>query len=700
MSPTIMSGSRPCSRIASAPPSTADQHRLLVADVGPQRCAGPSGGRRRARRSGTAGRGTSVSNSGRSSRPASSSRSSRMWLIVFSANASSASPSFSAARSCACRHRVELLHLALEQRLAVAQHVAAADRDLLAVAQLVEQGAPGRSTRCTPASARISGPDVRIARRSTSAPRSARSARREATRSSPETRSMSSWSITAMSPGREALDEPLRALSEPRAARELGRARPTVPARARAPRSARSAATPPWSGPRLLRPQATRESGRRTLRGSQQLLRVLAGAGVLRVGAQHAAELVDHERRPRARSTVVRASSPAASFSIRKWRSRERGDLRQVRDAQRPGGRRRGARSRSPTARAVWPPTPASTSSNTSVRRPAGCSATDISASITRESSPPDAVSRSGAAGTPGLGAIRNSTCSAPVAAELVARAASSTSNDASSIASSASSARTRSASRGAAFRRAFDSAPASACSSRLRLRERALGAPRSPPRRSRAARARRGSARRARAPPRRCRRACARAGRSASSRSSTCSSRPGSRLQARLVAAQLAARSSASIRSARSRAGEPVELGVDARHRVGEPLGLGQERRGAPRLVRLRRERLGAAGAGGAQPLEVPQPARAPRRAPPSRPRPARAPRSPRSRRRSRSRSRSRAPARRAQLGELARAARARARARPRTRARFASCSAPQNASSTSSCAERDVSLRCSCWP
>ena len=37
------------------------------------------------------------------------------------------------------------------------------------------------------------------------------------------------------------------------------------------------------------------------------------------------------------------------------------------------------------------------------------------SASITRESSPPDPISRSGPAGTPGFGAIRNSTASPPV---------------------------------------------------------------------------------------------------------------------------------------------------------------------------------------------------------------------------------------------------------------------------------------------
>ena len=54
------------------------------------------------------------------------------------------------------------------------------------------------------------------------------------------------------------------------------------------------------------------------------------------------------------------------------------------------------ARSRSPTARAVLPPTPASISSKTSVPAPAP-PPKPLSASITRESSPPEAASRSGA---------------------------------------------------------------------------------------------------------------------------------------------------------------------------------------------------------------------------------------------------------------------------------------------------------------
>ena len=60
--------------------------------------------------------------------------------------------------------------------------------------------------------------------------------------------------------------------------------------------------------------------------------------------------------------------------------------------------------SRSPTVRAVLPPIPASISSKTRVPAPAAAPS-PVRASITRESSPPEAASRSGAASIPGLGA-------------------------------------------------------------------------------------------------------------------------------------------------------------------------------------------------------------------------------------------------------------------------------------------------------
>ena len=86
--------------------------------------------------------------------------------------------------------------------------------------------------------------------------------------------------------------------------------------------------------------------------------------------------------------------------------------------------------------------------------------ATVISASITRESSPPEAASRIGAAGTPGLGASISSTRSAPLG-PTSSRGSRTTSNDAPSIASEESSSSTCSASFGAAFRRAAPSLPA-----------------------------------------------------------------------------------------------------------------------------------------------------------------------------------------------------------------------------------------------
>ena len=71
--------------------------------------------------------------------------------------------------------------------------------------------------------------------------------------------------------------------------------------------------------------------------------------------------------------------------------------------------------SRSPTTRAVLPPIPASISSKTRVAAPAA-GPSPLSASITRESSPPEAASRSGAGSMPGFGATRSSTVSRPEA--------------------------------------------------------------------------------------------------------------------------------------------------------------------------------------------------------------------------------------------------------------------------------------------
>ncbi len=168
--------------------------------------------------------------------------------------------------------------------------------------------------------------------------------------------------------------------------------------------------------------------------------------------------------------------------------------------------------------RAVAPPRPASTSSKTTVPAPPAPAATVMSASITRESSPPEAISRSGPGGTPGFGAIRNSTSSPPVAAYRASgspsapeRPVTRTSKRASSIATSSSSAATASARPPAPRPRASASSDASCSTLLARGHELVLEAAPSRHRRSRAGRARRGTAPRVRARTRRSRRACAR---------------------------------------------------------------------------------------------------------------------------------------------------------------------------------------------
>ena len=72
------------------------------------------------------------------------------------------------------------------------------------------------------------------------------------------------------------------------------------------------------------------------------------------------------------------------------------------------------AASRSPIAAAVAPPTPESTSSKISVGTADLPASTTFIASISRDSSPPDATRASGPGSWPGLAAIRKLACSAP----------------------------------------------------------------------------------------------------------------------------------------------------------------------------------------------------------------------------------------------------------------------------------------------
>ena len=93
--------------------------------------------------------------------------------------------------------------------------------------------------------------------------------------------------------------------------------------------------------------------------------------------------------------------------------------------------------------RAARPPSPASISSKQTLGVPA-LPPRPVSASITRESSPPDAASRSGAGSIPGLVAIMKVTVSAPDWPNPPVAGSSTTSSRAPGIASSSSSSATR----------------------------------------------------------------------------------------------------------------------------------------------------------------------------------------------------------------------------------------------------------------
>ena len=169
--------------------------------------------------------------------------------------------------------------------------------------------------------------------------------------------------------------------------------------------------------------------------------------------------------------------------------------------------------------------------------------ATLSSASMTRESSPPEAISRSGPAGKPGVGGDQQLDASAPRGPQPSGRGRSSTSNRASAIASSARRSRTAVASCG----RRLAARARSAAGEPVQLRARLLRARSRPSlerdrRRARARSRRAGSARRGAAPRRSSLRACARAGRTAPGAPRPPRAAPGDASTPRQVAAQLAA--------------------------------------------------------------------------------------------------------------------------------------------------------------
>ena len=468
---------------------------------------------------------------------------------------------------------------------------------------------------------------------------------------------MSSWSITAMSPGPRRLTSRLVRLPSRARPCELGAPRPPL-RRARASRLAigRSSRETAMEQARGYSDSALGRVSRRAASSSSACLR--APASSRRRPACGRARPA--RASPRARSTVVRARSPAASFSIRKWRSASdaicgrwvmQSDLAALAEPAQPLADRARRLAADAGVHLVE-----------DERRPARrCGHRHQREHHARELAARRRLAQR-RGGTPGFGAIRNSTRSAPVAAERLALAQLDL-EGASSIASSASSASTRSASARRRLAARLARAPAASAGARLAasasaasaLLERhlrvleplALGA---------------AALERARAPPPRCRRACAPAGRRPSSRSSTCSSRPGSPSSPARVAAQLARE----------------VLGLDAQR----PQARRRARRArrprpsTPSASRSASARSGAAarpsasGAiasapparGGAQPVEVAQPVALREQLAPSRPRPARAPRSRRSRTRA-GRGRARAsPARPRSSSSSARSSRTRA--------------------------------------
>ena len=239
-------------------------------------------------------------------------------------------------------------------------------------------------------------------------------------------------------------------------------------------------------------------------------LRVAARGDVVGVGAEHPHELADDLAARRARARSCSAGSARASFSIEKWRAASdaicgRCVMQSDLAARRPAR----AAARRPRARSGrrCPRRPRRRRASPATRR----SATPSSASITRESSPPEAVSRSGAAGTPrvrrdqeldGVGA-RSAPARARLERDLEARAlhrqlGEPLARPRRRAAARPARARARSSRRarrplGRAPRERAPSPRSSATSAPVELGVRA-----------------RGSARRARAPPRSCRRACA----------------------------------------------------------------------------------------------------------------------------------------------------------------------------------------------
>src|SRR3954470_10918599 len=361
MSPTIRSGEKPSSRMASAPPSTPIRTGLRSRTYG--RSVRRSFLWSTPRTTTSAGRSRKrVSKSGRSRFPETSSRSSRMCAIVFSANASSASPiprrPASYARVTASRSWTSPSQTSSSPRYRRPPRTITCSPSL----RTSKSGAPGMSTRWMPASVIATGPWLPY--RGDADGETFNTQRTPvATRSSPDTRSIAAWSITAMSVAPRRFTSRLVRLpifAGPANSSSSGRP-PFTPSRLASLRGERdgrrevrdtaiaggaerryppdestgSRGDPAQLGGGQEPLRGGREPlrrGHRSLRRGQELLRVAARTRVRRVGAEHPAQLrdevgllerLDGRTRDLALSRLLDPEVPA----------RERRDLRQVGDA-------------------------------------------------------------------------------------------------------------------------------------------------------------------------------------------------------------------------------------------------------------------------------------------------------------------------------------------------------------------------------
>ena len=356
MSPTIMSGVKPASMIALAPPSTPTSDRLHVADVGAQRAQVPAGGRTPRTTTSDGRSRKSVSKRGSSILPDSSSRSSSMCSTVFCAKRSQRLADLAPAR-------------VGRARTASGSWTCRAPRPRRrrrTSPPPTSSGSPSRSSVEQRVVGQVDEVDAGLHQQQRAHVRVAARRRRPAVEHGDDARGdqvlrRDAVQVVVVDDGDLARDQPLDEQLR-LAARARGPGPRGIGARA-GPRLPAIAAGGVAGAGRCSALRAA-SSG-----GSQQLLGVPPGGDVVRVGAEHPHELGDDLPPARAGRPSCAPARRAVSLPIAKWRAASEAICGRwvMQMTWRPVA---SARSCSPTARAVWPPMPASTSSNTSVAPP------------------------------------------------------------------------------------------------------------------------------------------------------------------------------------------------------------------------------------------------------------------------------------------------------------------------------------------